>query len=278
VSAFTLPRSTRPIAVGALFAALTMSAPAFADVVIYNSIPSPLPTNVTSLGYECCEVNEFGNEVGFSGTARQLTDVTVTMSNWAYQSVYPGFGTATGFTVPLTLNLYNAGAGGAVGSLIATDTINAFIQWRPEPDGCSGVGSTTFTGSGGCFNGLAENVTFDFTGVTVPDQVIYGLAFNTYSYGAAPTGVQGPYDSLNFGLTTTSPSVGTNVVPGTLDINAAGPYPVTSATPGTFGPDTNWAPYSPAIEFDATVPEPATFSVLAIGLAGLAAARRRRRS
>ncbi len=41
---------------GALLAALALPLTAFADVVIYDSIPIPLPPNVVSEGYECCEV------------------------------------------------------------------------------------------------------------------------------------------------------------------------------------------------------------------------------
>jgi len=32
-------------------------------------------------------------------------------------------------------------------------------------------------------------------GLVVPQQFIYGLAFNTETWGANPTGVDGPYDS-----------------------------------------------------------------------------------
>jgi hypothetical protein len=43
-------------------------------------------------------------------------------------------------------------------------------------------------------------VAFDFTGTTVPNSLIYGLAFNTETWGANPIGTSGPYNSLNFGL------------------------------------------------------------------------------
>src|SRR5690242_2786289 len=104
--------------------------------IIYDSIPSPLPPNVVSEGYECCTRGQVGDQITFAGTQRQLGTVTVTMSNWAYQSAYPGFGDASGYTVPLTLNLYNTGSGGNVGSLIASRSIDALISWRPEPTGC----------------------------------------------------------------------------------------------------------------------------------------------
>jgi hypothetical protein len=237
-----------------------------------------LPPNVVSEGYECCTNGQFGNAIQFAGSARQLTNVTVTLSDWAYQSAYPGFGNASGFTVPLTLNLYILNGDGSVGALIASRTIDPLILWRPEPDAgtpgsaCS-VGDTGYTVSGNCYHGLAQNETFDFSGVTVPDQIVFGLAFDTETYGASPTGVHGPYDSLNFGLSTVDPTIGSDVYAG--DVYRDGTYQRSCGTPGTFGQDCGWSPYIPAAEFDATVPEPATSAILCFALVALIAKRRR---
>ena len=51
----------------------------------------------------------------------------------------------------------------------------------------------------GCKNGLANDVTFNFSGVTLPDTVVYEISY--------PTG--GPADSLNVAVTD-APSVGTS--------------------------------------------------------------------
>ena len=38
-------------------------------VVIYNSNISPLPGNVSSQGFQCCQVAEFGDQIQLGGTA-----------------------------------------------------------------------------------------------------------------------------------------------------------------------------------------------------------------
>ena len=50
----------------------------------------------------------------------------------------------------------------------------------------------------GCKNGLANDVTFNFSNVTLPDTVVYAISYTT----------GGPADSLNVAITD-APSVGT---------------------------------------------------------------------
>lgn len=252
-------------AVGVLF----VPTAAFADSVIYTTVPNPLPPNVPSLGYEATSTQEFGDVIQFDGTDRNLSTVTVGMSNWAYESSWEPLGTSTGFTLPLTLNLYNVGPGNTVGSLISTQTVDGFIPWRPEPDGCA-PGYTAADSN--CYSGSLSTVTFDFTGTSVPDSIIYGLAFNTTDHGYTPTGVPGPYESLNFALSDVSPTVGSNPLPDTSYWNTsfAGFYDDGGAGGvGTLRQDQSWSPYSGMIEFDATsgaaVPEP-RYTALAGGL------------
>src|SRR5581483_1044918 len=73
-----------------------------------------------------------------------------------------------------------------------------------------------------CYNGIAAPISFTFTGVTLPSKVIIGVAYNTTHYGYAPVGESAPcftssggcpYDSLNVGLSTSAPTVGTDPQP-----------------------------------------------------------------
>lgn len=74
-----------------------------------------------------------------SGGATTLSSADVLMSDWALKSTWGPSGTSTGFMVPLTLNIYNVGAGDSGGSLIGSVATNAFIQWRPEASGSTGT-------------------------------------------------------------------------------------------------------------------------------------------
>jgi hypothetical protein len=171
-----------------------------------------------------------------------------------------------------TLNLYDVGAGDTVGSVIATQTISAFIPWRPEPTPgtCAPGNNNDYQGSDGqCYSGSNSTVTFDFSGTTVPDSIIYGLAYNTTDHGYNPTGVPGPYESLNFSLSTDPPTVGSNPLPDTAYWNTSyGPFYADGGTAGVdiFRQDTAWAPYSGMVQFDASsVPEP-KYTTLAGGI------------
>lgn len=261
----------------ALTIAIAVAAGCAPAAVLYNTIPNPLPPNVVSLGYEATSTAEFGGLVRMagSGSSFTLSSATVVMSDWALAADYES--ESAGFDQLLTLTIYGVGPGDTVGAPIATRTVNASIPWRPPSDpGCSD--DRWLAPNGNCYYGLAVEVSFDLTGVMIPSEVIYGLSFDTQNYGANPTGVPGPYNSLNFGLVSTAPSVGSNPLPGTAYWNtshAAFYSDGGAAGTGTFRQDTNW-PYAGAIEFEGSVPEPATLPLFGIALAGLGLLRAQR--
>jgi Right handed beta helix region len=229
-------------------AALSVSLAASSAIgasVVYNAIPSPLPPNVASVGYEATSTSEFGDYVHLAGTNRHLDTVTVTMSDWALYSDYssdPQYsGNLLTWSHPITVNVYSSSL-----ALLATKTQNVTIPWRPVAD--AACGTAWKASNGNCYNGLAFNATFDLSSLNqaLPSDVIVGVAYNTADYGPTPLGVAGPYNSLNVGVPTgQTASVGTDngtdnvfwntsYAPFYADDGAAGI--------GTFRQDTGWAP------------------------------------
>ena len=233
----------------ALFAALVFTLAASAaptPSVVYNAIPSTLPPNMASLGFQATQTSEFGDYVHLAGTDRLLKTVTVTMSDWALASDYPAL-PAGGWTHPITVNLYNAVPGtplNTVGSLVGSATQTFTIPWRPAGPVCPTDASAWMASDGQCYHGFAFNITFDLSSqnITLPDDVIVGIAYNTQSYGSAPIGVGGPYDSLNVGVEG-STTVGTDDNTDNVFWNtstAAGYTDGGAGGVGIFREDTGW--------------------------------------
>ncbi len=200
--------------------------------VIYNSIPDPLPGNLPSQPFQAQGTGEFGDRVQFSaGSGRSLLTTTQTMSSWACESGawYSGnCATTPGatFSHPITLNIYSVVAGNQVGPLIGAVTQTFNVPYRPSADNVNCTGSGPLGNAGkwfdgtSCYNGFATNITFNLAGLVVPNEVIYGIAFNTTTYGYNPIGPSAcsatfegcGYDSLNVAVQGTQ-SVGTNPSP-----------------------------------------------------------------
>jgi hypothetical protein len=202
--------------VGALTAALALSAAtasASTSSTLYTSLPKPGVVSVPSLGVEAYSFNQIGNEVILTRSAT-TRHVSVTMVDWACQHGSWNGGdcvTTAGKTFPttITLRLYKAShrdpATGEVkpGTQITHVTKTFAIKYRPSSTtACpleNGV-PTQFLGSDEqCHHGLDQTIVFD-VGRKLPVDVVWGVSYNSSTSGFHPTGIAGPQDSLNVGL------------------------------------------------------------------------------
>lgn len=236
----------RRTAVGAAVVAATLAlvaAPAMAaGPTAYRNIPSTLPGNVVSEAFEATSTSEFGDMIQLGGSERSSAKlpVTVVMSIWACETggsadcaTTPG---AT-WNQPLTLKLYSVkdvGGTPTVDAVLLTKSQTFALPFRPSRDTTGHCDASGFypwysTAEKKCRNGLARAITFALpSGVTLPEQLIWSISFNTTHYGYTPIGGKGgPYDSLNVGADTLeTPSVGKDVQPAGVFQNShwAGAY------------------------------------------------------
>jgi hemolysin type calcium-binding protein len=245
--------------------------------VIFDYIPSPLPDNVASYSYESFGVAEAGDGISFSTNGPQTLDnAKVVVSSWACQ-IGTGWAavnavpcvTQPGSTFPIsiTLNIYDPND---AMSVVDTTTQTFDIPFRPSrnPD-CP----ETENGQGwgqDCFLGFAHTIRFDLTGVVAPDEIVYGVAWNTSDYGYDPRGDGAacaaaqfagcPYDLLNLGVEGNAPAmVGTDESP-----NGAWQYAVFGASYCDGGAggvaefrfdDGCWDGFNPLVQFSRFVSE-----------------------
>jgi len=259
----TITAATAVIALGLLSfgggIAASAAVPA-GNAVVFDATVTPLPGNLPSQPFQAQQTAEFGDLVQLAGTNRVLHSATVTMSDWAKHSDYPSLPSA-GWTHPITFNVYNVAGSEtvpALGTLIRSVTQTKTIPWRPEADTANcGTGSTAWysTADAKCYNGFAFNVTFDLSSIgTVPEKIIYGVAYNTNTWGYDPIGLPGPYESLNVGLNTSSPTIGTDIESDAVFWNtetAANYADGGFGGVGTFRRDTGWTGYTPAVSLTA---------------------------
>ena len=264
----------------ALAACTPPATPPAPVVVVYDAIQVPAPVSLPSLGYEATSTKEFGDDIYLAGTARHLVSTTVALANWALQSTptnvafcaaNPSSCSATGFRHPITMNVYSVDRSAPVpkpGTLLGSVTQTVDIRWRPEDDpSCDtpadpptvpvAVLNHQYRGSDGiCHSGYITNVTLDLTAanITVPDEIIVGIAYNTTHYGSpALGGAGGPYDSLNVALVP-APTTGVDVNLDDVFWNTsyAGFYTDHNAVPGVFQQDTLWTSQQPSFSLRAS--------------------------
>ena len=242
--------------VAAIFAAtalLAISAGTAGAEVIYNNIPSPLPGNFASVGFDATSTTQFGGEIEVVGTARKNPSVTVVMSSWACQSgsweANCSSPTSKTFKEPVTLRVYEVGE---LGTPIATKTKSFKMPYRPsaDPTDCSGelAGTWYDEATKECFNGKAFPITFKLKLGRVPKKAIVTVSYPTTSL---------PSKSLNVSVSEPSEhTLSLGADPTTelfVDSSNSEMYCEGATDVGTFGGSqgTCWDGYQPVIALNA---------------------------
>ena len=205
--------------------------------VIYKNMPTKHQLDGAE-GFECCGTSSFGGEVTFAGTDRGSPTITVGLLSFGCEQGSDTTCTSkrhATFRWPMTLEIYEAGAGESVGPLITRVTREFAIPYRPsESPKCPEEEGWTKGYGKQCLVAIADNINYYLPGFKLPNTAIIALAFNTETYGSMPTGEEGPENSLNvtvnakfecskenpttheceeFTLGPTGPSVGTDPFP-----------------------------------------------------------------
>jgi hypothetical protein len=190
----------------------------------YNAMPFDVVNCLNpAIGFEAQSTSEFGDKVGLAGAARGLVSLNVLFTSYACESGHwydAACATTAGdtFSLPVTANIYDPTVSLTVP--LASVTTTQTMPYRPSADpscpqipGGGVAGAAWFNplapSGGQCQNSIGKVLTFNFaSGTTLPDTVVWTVAFNTTHYGAAPIGEGAacfgtsggcPYDSLNVG-------------------------------------------------------------------------------
>lgn len=164
-------------------------APQPVSETVFRSAPATLALSYQSLAFNAQKVWGYGDHVRLAGVARNLESVDVVMVTWALAANYPALAAAdpAGWRHPVTLTVYSM-SGGLLG-FRGEVTREVFVPWRPLtlPDGQPYP-----------HNGHAFMAHFDFpAGLTLPEQPVFLVSFNTQTTGFEPISGSGPYNELN---------------------------------------------------------------------------------
>ena len=225
-----------------------------ATVTIFDNIPEPGQTNYntsyTSIGFQATQTTELGNLINFAGTARNLNTIKVNMvtyaksndANWdPWRTNNPSLWNTNGYFHDLTMRVYQMTSSNTIQLLTSQTKTNVLVPWA-QP---SGINSITLTPN----DGQAFSISYDFSAenLILPDSVIISIGFDTQGNGDFPTGVVGPYNSLNFGV------LSTNAITVGSDANSQDFFWVTGNNPTPFFASASDYPgYAPMMEVTAT--------------------------
>jgi hypothetical protein len=263
---------------------LAGSPAAGASEVVYDNLPASNPGNLPSMAFEATSTSQFGGQVQLAGTARKGMTLYVGMSSWACQkgswTGSPECVTEMGarFEWPVTLELYEVGAGGAPGALLKSVTRTFKMPYRPSQNNkkCRNAkgeptGGWYLLSLNQCFHGKYFRIGFPLGRAKLPAVVIVSVLFNTSDYGAElqrplkpgceTTSGGCPFDSLNVAVTEpanevepapVAPSVGSDPRPADAYLSSTwgGAYCDGGASgTGSFRLDAGcWTGYQPTFE------------------------------
>jgi hypothetical protein len=174
---------------------------------IFSNIPQTLALSYISWPFSATKTSALGNLIIPAGTARVADHVEVVMVTWATAAQYPALAAldASGYRHPLTATLYNLQTsqnGTTTLSVLEQSTTQIQIPWRP---------ATLPNGSPYPYNGYAFKALIPMSaGITVSQNCVIAIGFNTQSAGASPLGTPGPYNTLNLAWSSADPIVGTD--------------------------------------------------------------------
>ena len=182
--------------------------------ILFQRIPEVDQPSYPSYGLDGKVDTGLGDVVDLKRDNRRLESVDVAMVNFAQAASWPELAeeNSEGYFHPLTLTIYRVLGDDLF--LVAEETQNALIPWRP---------ATLDDGGEYPFGGRAFRVRFDF----VEEAFLAGdlalvISYNTNQGGPAPLGVAGPYDSLNVALNGDTPQVGSDDNPARMVRQTAG--------------------------------------------------------
>jgi hypothetical protein len=236
---------------------------------VFNSVPAQLPGNVASVGFEATQTDGFGDEIRLAPGTRKLKKVAIVMSSWACEtgSWTAGCDTTQGATfnetIKLTLYRVNTGDPNLPGAVLASRKRTFAIPFRPsaDPTDCSANPTRWYSPEDdACYNGKAFKIVFEFSGLKLPNELVYEVSYNTSTSGDQPHGtrpcqstVEGcPDDSLNVGAEAGLPARGSDVYPDGVfvDQQTGGDCATDATVSDEFSLDAcNWHGFNPLVAF-----------------------------
>ena len=237
---------------------------------VFNSLPAQLPGNVPSVGFEATQTDEFGDQIRLAPGGQKLKKVTVAMSSWACEAgtwstadCVTTQGATFNESIKLTLYKANNVDPTLPGAEIATRKRTFAIPFRPSADAanCEDPNKWYSSEDDACYNAKAVKIAFEFSGLKIPKQLIYGISYNTSTSGNSPHGTarscyvttQGcPDDSLNVGAGAGLPALGFDVYADGVFVDQETVVDCTTSSnvADTFSLDAcDWAGFNPLVRF-----------------------------
>lgn len=231
--------------------------------ILYTDFPAVLPINVPSLGIEATSTTQFGNYIELNTTESEvyLSSVAFILSSQTAHSDFPGYNATTnatlnelGYLWNITALFFNVDMTNAsyptIKNLLFKQTSEFFIPWRPENN--ASCPNPEYLGPDDlCHSGVAFVAELIFTAgaALVTNVLVVGVSWNTQHYGFLPTNMPGPSASLNVGVVSSFPTVGTYLIENTAFVNSSDPntYNDDGGQLGVYRINYGWSPYLSAV-------------------------------